>query len=53
LPGRTDPHRPVNITRFTYLNPDAMEFWRDYDQIAHDAAPMRGSKPAAARTTPA
>jgi transcriptional regulator with XRE-family HTH domain len=35
-----DPHRPVNTTRFTYLNPGAMEFWRDYDQIAHDAAAM-------------
>jgi transcriptional regulator with XRE-family HTH domain len=35
-----DPHRPVNTTRFTYLNPAAKEFWRDYDQIAHDAAAM-------------
>jgi transcriptional regulator with XRE-family HTH domain len=35
-----DPHRPVNTTRFTYLNPAARSFWRDYDQIAHDAAAM-------------
>jgi MmyB-like transcription regulator ligand binding domain len=35
-----DPHRPANTTRFTYLNPGAKEFWRDYDQIAHDAAAM-------------
>ncbi|GAA2239433.1 helix-turn-helix transcriptional regulator [Herbiconiux moechotypicola] len=35
-----DPHRPVNTTRFTYLNPAAREFWRDYDQIANDAAAM-------------
>jgi len=35
-----DPHRPVNTTRFAYLNPTAKEFWRDYDQILHDAASM-------------
>jgi transcriptional regulator with XRE-family HTH domain len=35
-----DPRRPVNTTRFTYLNPRAREFWRDYDQIANDAASM-------------
>jgi hypothetical protein len=35
-----DPRRPVNTTRFTFLNPAAREFWRDYDQIAHDAAAM-------------
>jgi transcriptional regulator with XRE-family HTH domain len=35
-----DPRRPVNTTRFTYLNPAAREFWRDYDQIADDAAAM-------------
>lgn len=35
-----DPHRPVNTTRFTYLNPAAKEFWRDYDKITDDAAAM-------------
>ncbi|MDQ7992373.1 MAG: helix-turn-helix transcriptional regulator [Propionicimonas sp.] len=35
-----DPRRPVNTTRFAYLNPAARQFWRDYDQIAHDAAAM-------------
>lgn len=35
-----DPHRPVNTTWFTYLNPGARDFWRDYDLIAHDAAAM-------------
>ncbi len=35
-----DPRRPVNTTRFAYLNPAAREFWRDYDQITHDAAAM-------------
>jgi transcriptional regulator with XRE-family HTH domain len=35
-----DPRRPVNTTRFTYLNPAAREFWRDYDQIADDASSM-------------
>jgi transcriptional regulator with XRE-family HTH domain len=39
-PVFADPHRPVNTTRFTYLNPAAREFWRDYDQVAHDAAAM-------------
>lgn len=35
-----DPRRPVNTTRFTYLNPAARQFWRDYDKIANDAAAM-------------
>ena len=35
-----DPRRPINTTRFTYLNPAARDFWRDYDQIANDAAAM-------------
>ena len=35
-----DVRRPVNTARFTYLNPAAREFWRDYDQIANDAAAM-------------
>jgi len=35
-----DPRRPVNTTRFIYLNPAAREFWRDYDQVANDAAAM-------------
>jgi transcriptional regulator with XRE-family HTH domain len=34
------PRRPVNTTRFTYLDPKAREFWRDYDKIANDAAAM-------------
>lgn len=35
-----DPFRPVNTTRFVYLNPAAREFFRDYDTIANDAAAM-------------
>lgn len=35
-----DPRRPVNTARFTYLNPAAHDFWRDYDTIANDAAAM-------------
>ncbi|GAA1059289.1 helix-turn-helix transcriptional regulator [Agromyces bracchium] len=35
-----DPHRPVNTTRFAYLNPAAREFWRDHDLVMHDAAAM-------------
>lgn len=34
------PHRPVNTTRFIYLDPLARQFWRDYDQVARDAAAM-------------
>lgn len=34
------PRRPVNTTRFTYLDAAARTFWRDYDQIANDAAAM-------------
>ena len=39
-PVYDDPRRPVNTTRFAYLNPTARDFWRDYDQITHDAAAM-------------
>ncbi|MBD3940478.1 helix-turn-helix domain-containing protein [Microbacterium sp. NEAU-LLC] len=35
-----DPRRPVNTTRFAYLNPAAREFWRDWDSITHDSAAM-------------
>lgn len=35
-----DPRRPVNTVRFTYLNPRARDFWRDYDTIAKDSASM-------------
>jgi len=35
-----DPHRPVNTVRFTYLNPRAHRFWRDYDTVATDSASM-------------
>ncbi|MHA7207920.1 helix-turn-helix transcriptional regulator [Arthrobacter sp. MDT1-65] len=35
-----DHRRPVNTARFTYLNPAAHEFWRDYDKVANDAAAM-------------
>ncbi|AMB58874.1 helix-turn-helix transcriptional regulator [Microterricola viridarii] len=35
-----DTRRPVNTTRFIYLNPAARAFWRDYDQVAKDAASM-------------
>jgi hypothetical protein len=39
-PVLANPRRPVNTTRFVYLDPAAREFWRDYDRIAHDAAAM-------------
>lgn len=35
-----DPRRPVNTARFTYLNPAAREFWREYDKVANNAAAM-------------
>jgi transcriptional regulator with XRE-family HTH domain len=34
------PGRPVNTTRFMYLNPAAREFFRDYDKVAYDSAAM-------------
>jgi transcriptional regulator with XRE-family HTH domain len=40
-PVLADPRRPVNTTRFVYLNAEAaQEFFVDYDQIARDAAAM-------------
>jgi transcriptional regulator with XRE-family HTH domain len=39
-PVYDDPRRPVNTTRFIYLNPAARDFWRDYDSVASDAAAM-------------
>ena len=35
-----DPRRPVNTTRYIYLNPAAREFWPAFDRIAADAASM-------------
>lgn len=35
-----DPRRPVNTTRYIYLNPAARDFWVDFDRIAADAASM-------------
>ncbi|WP_214403434.1 helix-turn-helix transcriptional regulator [Pseudonocardia lacus] len=40
-PVLADPRRPVNTTRFVYLEPAAAEeFFVDYDRIADDAAAM-------------
>ena len=40
-PVLADPQRPVNTTRFVYLNPEAAEeFFVDYHRIAKDAAAM-------------
>jgi transcriptional regulator with XRE-family HTH domain len=39
-PVFADTRTPPNTTRFTYLNPAAREFWRDYDQVANDGAAM-------------
>ncbi|MFZ2526578.1 MAG: helix-turn-helix transcriptional regulator [Rhodococcus sp. (in: high G+C Gram-positive bacteria)] len=39
-PVLVDPRRPANTTRFVYLDPQAPEFFVDYDQIANDAAAM-------------
>ena len=32
-----DPVRPINMARFIFLNPRAMEFFLDWEGIAHDA----------------
>ncbi|MFC9518562.1 helix-turn-helix transcriptional regulator [Nocardiaceae bacterium NPDC056970] len=39
-PVLADPRRPANTTRFVYLDPQAREFFVDYDQIVKDAAAM-------------
>lgn len=39
-PVLTDPRRPVNTTRFIYLDPAAEEFFVDYDSVADDSAAM-------------
>ena len=39
-PVLADPRRPVNTTRFVYLDPAAPEFFVDYDRVANDAAAM-------------
>ncbi len=40
-PVLSEQRRPVNTTRFVYLNPEAArEFFVDYDRIANDAAAM-------------
>jgi transcriptional regulator with XRE-family HTH domain len=39
-PVLADPRRPANTTRFVYLDPAAREFFRDWEQIANDAAAM-------------
>ena len=33
----TDPVRPANMARFTFLNPSAAEFFDDWETVAHDA----------------
>lgn len=37
-PVLADPRRPANTARFLYLNPEAADFFVDYDRIAGDAA---------------
>ncbi|MGB3440889.1 MAG: helix-turn-helix transcriptional regulator [Actinophytocola sp.] len=39
-PVFADPRRPVNTTRFLYLDPAAREFFVDWDRVANDAAAM-------------
>ncbi|WP_410611247.1 helix-turn-helix transcriptional regulator [Amycolatopsis sp. lyj-109] len=39
-PVLADPRRPANTSRFLYLNPDAPEFFVDWERVANDAAAM-------------
>jgi len=39
-PLLADPRRPVNTTRFVYLDPSAHEFFVDWERVAADAAAM-------------
>jgi transcriptional regulator with XRE-family HTH domain len=37
-PAFVDPARPANLARFTFLDPAARTFWRDWELAASDAA---------------
>ena len=39
-PVLEDPRRPANTARFVYLDPAALDFFVDWDQVANDAAAM-------------
>jgi transcriptional regulator with XRE-family HTH domain len=40
----TDPGRAPNVARFTFLDPRARQFWRDWDEVADDlTAHLRAS----------
>ncbi|AGZ42686.1 helix-turn-helix transcriptional regulator [Actinoplanes friuliensis] len=45
----SDPDRPANLARFTFLDPRARNFWVDWDQVADDFV---GHLQAAAGTDP-
>src|SRR5690625_469084 len=39
-PVLEDPRRPANTARFVYLDPAALDFFVDWDQVSNDAAAM-------------
>jgi len=39
-PIYADPHRPANNARFVFLDPNATEFFRDYDKAANDTVAL-------------
>src|SRR4051812_25559106 len=39
-PMYTDPARPANTARFVFLDPNAAEFFRDYDKAANDTVAL-------------
>jgi transcriptional regulator with XRE-family HTH domain len=39
-PIYADPVRPPNNARFTFLDPHATQFWRDWDKIANDTVAL-------------
>jgi transcriptional regulator with XRE-family HTH domain len=39
-PMYADPGRPANTARFVFLDPDAAEFFRDYDKAANDTVAL-------------
>jgi transcriptional regulator with XRE-family HTH domain len=46
-----DPARPANTARFTFLSPQAREFYRDWDRTSRDMVAVLRAAAAATRTT--
>ena len=50
-PVYADPVRPANTARFVFLDPHAVDFFRDWDMVADTPSPSCVPRPAATPTT--